>query len=420
MADLSARGIAKAYRFPLILLASVCTGALVGLYMGPRAVVLKPLGDLFLNLMFTVVVPLVFFSVAGAVAASSGAKRLGKVFGTMLLVFALTGICSSIMMLIGVTLYPPAQGLDNTLPPGEMQQASTAGQLLVNTLTVPDFRDLLSRRSMFQMIVFAVLVGLACLGAGDAGRRVATYLADFGEVCIKLVGILMYAAPVGLGAYFASLTGEYGPQLLGTYARAMVVYHVVAVVYFAVFFTLYAWLAGGGWGVRTYWRRIVTPAFTAIATCSSVATIPFNLKASREIGVPRDVRELVVPMGATMHMDGSCLSAIMKIAVLCGIFGIPFDTPGAFAVAIGVAILSGVGMAGIPGGGLVGEMMIVTLYGFPPAAFPLLATLGNLVDPFATMVNSTGDTLAGMLVARFVEGRDWMKHAPEVDEDAAA
>lgn len=425
MTDISARGMAKAYRFPLILLAAISIGAVTGLLMDQHekgsAEVFRPIGVLFVNLLFTVVVPLVFFSVASAIAAGSGAKRLGRVFGTMLMVFALTGIASSIMMLIGVTMFPPAEGLANTLPPATPDEtAPTVLQLLVNTVSVPDFRDLLSRRATFAIIVFAVLAGIACNGAGDAGRRVAQFFSDMSEVCIKLVTNLMYIAPVCLGAYFAALTGEYGSQLLGTYAKAMVVYHAVAVVYFVAFFTLYAFLAGGGRGVRTYWTRIVTPALTAIGTCSSVATIPFNLKASRDIGVPRDVRELVVPMGATMHMDGSCLSAILKISVLCGIYQIPFDTPGAFAIAIGVALLSGIGMAGIPGGGMVGEMMIITLYGFPMEAFPLLSMLGYLVDPFATMVNATGDTVAGMLVARIVEGPNWMEHAPEIDEGAAA
>jgi Na+/H+-dicarboxylate symporter len=108
-------------------------------------------------------------------------------------------------------------------------------------------------------------------------------------------------------------------------------------------------------------------------------------------------------------MDGSCLAAILKISFLFGIFGVPFEGLGTYFSAILLSILAGVVMSGVPGGGLIGEMVIVTLYGFPPEAFPIIATIGYLVDAPATMINATGDTVAAMLVARLVEGKNWMK-----------
>ncbi|MFD1406692.1 dicarboxylate/amino acid:cation symporter [Kroppenstedtia eburnea] len=152
---------------------------------------------------------------------------------------------------------------------------------------------------------------------------------------------------------------------------------------------------------------------TSLATGSSVASIPVNLEVSRKIGVPPDIREMVIPMGATIHMDGSCLSAILKISFLFGLFQMPFHDMEDFLTAILVAILSGMVMSGVPGGGFTGELLIVTLYGFPPEALPILAVLGTVVDPVATMVNSTGDTVAGMLVARFVEGKEWIRKKRE-------
>ena len=134
-----------------------------------------------------------------------------------------------------------------------------------------------------------------------------------------------------------------------------------------------------------------------------------NLEASDNIGVSKDVREIVIPIGATMHMDGSVLSAILKISFLFGIFGMEFSGIGTYLTAILIAIVSGVAMSGIPGGGLIGEMLIVSLYGFPPEAFPIIAMIGFLVDPPATMINASGDTIAGMLVTRITEGKDWIK-----------
>ncbi len=171
----------------------------------------------------------------------------------------------------------------------------------------------------------------------------------------------------------------------------------------------YAYFAAGKEGPKRYFKAIFEPAITSLATQSSLATLPVNLKAARSLGIPKDVREIVLPVGATMHMDGSCISAILKISFLFGIFGMQFSGLGTFITAFFVAVLSGVVMSGVPGGGLIGEMLIVSLYGFPPEAFPIIAMIGYLVDPPATMVNATGDTVAAMMVTRLLEGKDWMK-----------
>jgi len=162
-------------------------------------------------------------------------------------------------------------------------------------------------------------------------------------------------------------------------------------------------------GLKRFFKAIITPAVTSLATQSSIATLPVNLEAAKEIGIPKDIREIVLPMGATMHMDGSCLSAILKISFLFGIYGKDFTGIGTLATAIIIAVMSGVVMSGVPGGGLIGEMLIVSLYGFPAEAFPIVATIGFLVDPPATMVNSCGDSVAAMMVTRLVEGKDWLK-----------
>ncbi|MEW9031350.1 MAG: dicarboxylate/amino acid:cation symporter [Planifilum fimeticola] len=401
----------RAYRFPLILLAAIALGSVIGFILGPKSAVLKPLGDIFLNLMFVIVVPLVFVTISSSIANMSSLKRLGKIMGWMLLIFVVTGIISSLLTLGAVKMFNPAEGVNITLEEPEEQEEITLGEQLVQTVTAPDFRDLLSKERMLALILMAALFGIAVSQAGEKGEMVARGLSALSEVLIKLVGIILWYAPVGLGAYFAALVGEFGPQLVGSYARAVAVYYPVALLYFAVFFTLYAFLAGGGQGVRRFWSAIPSPAVTALATGSSVATIPTNLTATAKLGVKKDVRDVVIPLGATIHMDGSCISAILKISFLFGLFNIPFEGINTYLTAILIAVLSGVVMSGVTGGGFIGEMLIVTMYGFPAEALPILAVIGTLVDPPATMVNASGDTVASMLVSRFTEGKDWMKNA---------
>lgn len=403
----------SAYRFPLILFTSIVVGSILGLAMGERAAVFKPLGDIFINLMFTIVTPLVFFTISGSIAAMVDLKRLGKILGHMLLVFAVTGIVASVVMLAVVKISPP--GVGASLGTSEKVELETfrTGEQIVKAITVSDFPNILSRRNMLPLIVFSVFFGFATACLGGRVKPVSDGLQLLGEIFLKMVHYIMYYAPIGLGAYFAALIGEFGPQLLSSYIDALVVYYPVCFVYFFIAFFFYAYYAGAMRGVRTYFREIITPCITALATQSSIATLPTNLAAAKRIGVPKDIREIVLPIGATMHMDGTCLSSIFKIAFLFGVFGHPFTGLGTYVSAVLVSVLGGVVMSGVPGGGLIGEMLIVSLYGFPPAAFPIVAMIGFLVDPPATMVNATGDTVAAMMVTRIVDGDGWMERVAE-------
>ncbi|WOV86853.1 dicarboxylate/amino acid:cation symporter [Sporosarcina oncorhynchi] len=399
----------KAYRFPLILLASIIVGSIIGLIFGEQAGVVKPLGDLFINLLFMIVVPLVFFSISSAVANMDSMKRLGKIMSSMLAVFIITGIIASITMLVAVLLFPVGSGVTIPLETIVDTEVLSLSDQLVNTFTVPDFVNLFSRKHMLALIVFSVLLGIATGLTGEVGKPFARFLESGSEIFMKVIQLVMYYAPIGLGAYFAALIGDFGSELIGDYAQAFILYYPVAFLYFAVGFTLYAFIAGGKKGVVRFWKNILAPAATALGTGSSFATLPINLQAAKQIGVPKDIRETVLPLGATIHMDGSCLSSILKIAFVFGVFNMDFTGIGTFVTAIAISLMAGVVMSGIPGGGFIGEMVIVTLYGLPIQALPMISAIGVVVDPPATMVNATGDTVASMIVARQLEGKDWME-----------
>jgi Na+/H+-dicarboxylate symporter len=414
-----ARSLLRSYRFPLAILTGVVIGAIIGLVLGERASVLKPFGTLFINMMFTLVVPLVFFSIASAVAGMSSAKRLGKILGAMLAIFAVTGIFASLLMIAALAIFRPTDGVQVELTqPESTEEVGSIGDQLVQTFVVDDFSKILSSEHMLALIVFAVLVGVATSSIGEKGEPFARFLGSGTEVFLKFTSIIMYYAPIGLGAYFAALIGELGAQLVGDYLRAFLVYYPVAILYFLLAFTLYAFLAGGRRGVTRFWTHIIEPTAVSLGTSSSVAAIPANLRAGERIGVPRDIRETIIPIGATIHMEGSSLSAILKIAFLFAVFQRDFFTPENILIAVAVALLSGMVMAGIPSGGFIGELMIITLYGFPATALPIIQIIGTVIDPPATTVNAVGDQASSMLVARTLDGRDWMDRADDEERDA--
>lgn len=399
----------KDYLFPIVLISGIIIGSIIGVVFGEKAMVLSPLGDIFLNLMFTIVVPMVFVSISSAVGNMVNMKRLGKILGSLVTIFIVTGLIAAVFVIVTVNVFPPAEGTTITFEATELKEAASAGELIVGALTVDDFSGLMSRRNMLPIIVFSILSGFCVSAFGGDESPAGKLLNNLNQIIMKMVGIIMLYAPIGLGAYFASLVGKFGPSLIGDYGRTLLIYYPLCLIYFIIAFPAYSYFAGGIEGVKIMFANIVNPAITAFATQSSVATLPVNLEATARMGVPKDIREIVLPMGATMHMDGSVLSSIVKISFLFGVFGQPFTGAGTYAMAIIVSILSAFVLSGAPGGGLVGEMLIVSLFGFPAEAFPLIATIGFLVDPAATALNASGDAVASMMVARLVEGKDWMK-----------
>jgi len=339
---------------------------------------------------------------------------LGKIILWMMVVFMATGIIASVLMLIAVHLYPPAEGINITLPSNIHFEPLNVSDQIVKAFTVSDFFDLLSKKNMLALIIFAVLIGISACTLGEKAKAFTAFLVSGSNVMMKAISYIMFYAPIGLGAYFAYLVGVLGPQILGTYVRAMTIYYPMAIAYFFIGFSFYVFLAAGKKGLKTFWPNIMPAALTALATSSSMATIPANLAAAKRVGVPEDIREMVIPIGSTIHMDGSCLSAVLKTAVLFGLFHMDFSSPWAMVTAVGVALLSGTVMSGIPAGGFLGELMIVTLYGFPIVAMPIISMIGTLVDPPATMVNAIGDNVSSMLVARILGGKNWMSQQEHI------
>lgn len=397
------------YLFLIFLLVSLLLGSLTGALLGPRAVALKPLGDIFLNLMFTVVIPLVFFSIASAIANMGELRRIWRVMSSMFASFLFTSAIAAIFMLVIVKLFPPAQGIVLKLSFPVTPQAISIGEQIANIFTVADFYKLFSRENILALIFFAGLVGLATAHLGEKAGLIKQFLQAGTNVSMKMVSYIMYYAPIGFFAYFAVLVAELGPQLLQTYFRASLIYYLAALVYFIVALSFYAFLAARTQGIKVFWKNSALPIMTSLATCSGAASIPANLQACKQMQIPAEVYETVVPLGAVVHKDGSVLGGMVKIAFLFGIFHLNFSGFYVLGSTFLVAILVGTVIGAIPSGGMIAEMRILSLYGLPPQALMIIAAITLLIDPPAPLLNVMGNTVCSMLTARLVEGRDWLK-----------
>lgn len=397
----------KNYSGIIWLLLGIITGTIAGLIFGKQVEILKPVGDIFLNLLFTAVIPLVFFAISSAIATLGTSGKISRIMSVMSLVFLATVLISACLTILAVWLFPVHEQM-TSMRLTEQINEKPFGDQITQLFTTGEFYELLSRKSMLAMIVFSILIGFAALRSGEKGAAFGRFLLAGNEVFKQVFILIMKLAPIGLGAYFAYQVGVFGPQLFGAYARSLGLYYGVGAFYYVAGFSFYAFVAGGIRGLKTYWKNNIIPSATAVGTCSSIATIPANIDAAKKIGIPDVIANVTIPLGGTLHKDGSSISSIIKMAVVFALFGRGFNSADVIILALGMTVLVSLVEGGIPNGGYVGELLFISAYGFPPEALPPAMIIGTLVDPMATLLNSTGDTVAAMLVARFTEGKGWL------------
>jgi Na+/H+-dicarboxylate symporter len=400
------------YKSTIILLVAIIVGAIVGLIFKEKATVLAPLGDIFLNLLLVVIVPLIFLTITTSVAKMKQPKRLGKILVTIIAVFAVTSVIAVLVGFLStyfIKLVNPedsekiAEVFDEEAE-DETEELSIA-ERTVNLLTVNDFSKLLSRDNLIALLVFSIIFGIAMNMSGEKAEPVLKFLISANDIVNNIIKIIMYYAPIGLGCYFAALVGSFGSSIAVGYLKTFVIYTVVAVLFYIIVYTLYAFIAGGKKGVKAYWSNVWPATLTSLATCSSAASIPVNIECSKRIGVPDDIAETTIPLGTSFHKDGSIIGSVFKIMFLVCLFGTSLTTASNVFGVIGIALLATLLVTAVPiGGGTISEMLIITMMGYPVAALPILTIIATIIDPPATMLNVVGDTASSMLVTKIVDG----------------
>lgn len=403
------KNIWNTYKSSVILLGSMVLGGVIGLFWGKGAKILQPVADIFLNLLYCCVVPLIFCSLTAAIAKMENLVKLRKILITFLIGTILTGVISCLFMVAAALMFDPAKGA--VLDLAEKVEDVNGSMNFLGMFTVKDFPLLFSKSNLMALIVFTVMFSIAIIMAGEKGKPVLKLMEALSEIIVNVIGIVMKIAPIGLGCYFAILIGEYGDQVIGPLSRAIIIYCAVIIVYFVLSQTIMAYIGAGTAGVKRWWKTALAPTLTALGTCSSAATLPLNMIQGKQLGIPDDIADITIPLGANLHKDGACIIQILKIAFLCSIFGIPYATPRNIIMSIVVAVVASVVMGGIPAGGYVAEIFIISAFGFPTVAIPVMVLIGTITDAPATVVNVTGDTGLAMVIARIVDGKDWMKKA---------
>lgn len=400
----SAKTFIRNYGSILLLLLGISIGSLIGIFFPHFVNNLKPIGDIFLNLLFVSVIPLVFFAIASSVANIEGDSVLGRIIGMMSLVFVVGIVVAGVSSVIFLYLFPVSSDLPIEQAKDVIDTAAqdSWGEKMVRFLTVSEFSSLLSRQNMLAFVIFSFLVGIATRRSGASADMFRRFINSGNTVMGNLLVMVMNLAPVGLGAYFAYQVGTLGPQLFGFYAKPIGLYYIFGILYFFAIFSLFAFLAFGFKGIKRYWKNNILPSLTALSSCSSLATMPANLLAAKQIGIPDTVASVVIPLGTTLHKHGSAIACIFKIYIALLLSGQDFFVPANLIMAVGITLLVSIVAGGIPNGGYIGEMLIISVYQMPTEVIPSIMIIATLVDPLATMLNATGDTVAAMLTTRLI------------------
>ena len=413
----------KNYKSTIVLLASIIIGAIAGIVFKEDAKVVSPLGDLFLNLLLVIVVPLIFLTISTSIAKMKEPKRLGKIMRTIVGVFVFTSLIAVIIGFVStyyIDLVDTADGeaIKESLVLDSNQEVEDIELNLlgrtVEAVSVNDFSKLLSKDNVIAIVIFSIMFGVAIRMAKEKAEPLLKLLISANEVVLKFVNIIMYYAPIGLGCYFAALVGTFGATIAVGYLKTFVLYTVVAILFYFVMYTIYAYMAGRKEGVKAFWKNAIPSTVTSLATCSSAACIPVNVETSKKIGVSDDIAETIIPLGTSFHKDGSIIGSVFKIMFLVCLFGTDVSGFGGIGKVLIVALIANLLITAVPiGGGTISETLIISMMGYPMGALPILTIIAAIIDPPATMLNVVGDASSSMLCARIVDGKDWMKKKKE-------
>ncbi|OKZ74405.1 MAG: sodium:proton antiporter [Clostridium sp. 26_22] len=413
------------YKSTIILLVAIIVGSIIGIIFKEKATILSPLGDLFLNLLLVIIIPLIFLNITTAISKMKQPKRIGKIIGSILLIFVITSVIAVLIGFASTYFIKLVNTEDGEKIKASLEEMTTTEETdneddmtiadrTVKLLTVNDFSKLFSKDNIIALLVFSIIVGIAINMSGENGEPFRKVLESANSVMENIVKIIMYYAPIGLGCYMASFIGTFGTSIAVGYLKTFLVYLAIAILYYFIMYSIYAFIAGGKKGFKAFWKHVIPATVTAMGTCSSAACIPINIESTKKMGVSDDIAETTIPLGTSFHKDGSIIGSVFKIMFLVGLFGTSLATAGDIFWVLGIALLANLLITAVPiGGGTISEMLIITMMGYPVAVLPILTIIATIIDMPATVLNVIGDDVSSMMVARIVDGKEWNKSSEE-------
>ena len=364
----------------------------------------QPLGSIFMALLNMLIVPLVLSSLIVGVSSLGDLKALGRIgVKTVVLYLVTTAIAIAIGLALG-NIIQPGTGMDLALAKAqEAKAAPSLGQVLTNMFPKNAFAAMVNA-NMLQIIVFALFFGVALTMAGEKGKPALAFFDSMAEVMYKMTAIVMKFAPYGVFALIAVTVSKYGMAVLLPFAKVIAAVYIGCIIHAVV---VYSGLVTVFTRKSPLWffRGIKEASLTAFVTRSSAGTLPVTMECCHNMGVPEKVSSFVLPLGATINMDGTALYQGVCALFIAQAFGIPLSIGAQLGILL-TATLGSIGTAGVPGAGLIMLTLVTTQAGLPIEGVAMIAGIDAILDMIRTSLNITGDAAVATVVAR-TEGADF-------------
>ena len=349
---------------------------------------IKPLGTIFLNLIKMIVVPLVIFSMVAGVISLSDIKRVGAIGGKTIAYYLCTTACAIVIGLVIANVLNVGAGY--TLSTDELNYEAKEAPSFIDTIVnifPSNFVQPMSDASMLQIIVIALFFGFGILAAGKKAQPVADFVNGMSEVCITPFGVFGLITPV---------VATNGPDILLPLLKLILIAYLAMILHMVVVYSG-AVKTIAKMGPLTFFKGQMRAMAFAFASASSVGTLPINMECSKKLGVRSEVSSFVLPLGATINMDGTAIYQGVCAIFIAQVFGIDL-TIGQQCVIVATAVLSSIGTAGVPGSGMIMLAMVLQSVGLPVEGIALVAGVDRVLDMMRTVVNITGDQSAAVCV----------------------
>lgn len=371
----------------------------------------KLIGTLFIDLLRMVLIPLVFTSIVVGVANLRLHRQMNRVWQVTLCYFFATMAIAVVLGLAAANLFQPGSGLQIAMFQDAMQ-GFQATQMSLADFFAQFLRSLfqnpiaaLAQGNVLAVVIFALLLGIALVIGGERYRNILALMQEFLELILMLVGWIMRLAPLGIMALLLQLVATQDAQLLSTMIAFVAVVLGATLVHGLIVLPLILYLTTGVTPYQ-FWLGAREALITAVATSSSAATLPVTLRCvEQHLHVKRDVAGFVIPLGATMNMDGTALYEAVAALFIANLIGIELTFAQQLIVFL-TAMLAAIGAPGIPSAGMVTMVVVLQSVGLPVEAIAILMPVDRLLDTFRTMVNVEGDMVGSLVVQKWVTKSD--------------
>ena len=361
---------------------------------------IKPWGTIFLNLLKFIVVPIVLFSIASGVISMQDISRVGSVGGKTVVYYLCTTAFAVILALI-LSSAAKAMHLFTALSTSGLEYTPPEGQSLMDTIVnifPSNIITPLANATMLQVIVISLLLGFGILLAGEKGLVAAQVVDSFNEVSMKIMDLIIKLSPIGVACLICPVVAENGPEVLGKLAMVLLVAYVGYILHALIVYSATV-KAIGGVSPADFFKGMAPAMMMAFSSASSVGTLPFTLECSERLGARREVASFVLPLGATINMDGTAIYQGVCAVFIASCYGIDL-TIGQMATIVLTATLASIGTAGVPGAGMVMLAMVLQSVNIPVEGIALVAGIDRIFDMGRTTVNITGDAACAVIVSR--------------------